>query len=394
MPPFAAASTPDPDPYEASACLAQGLPCWAAMALGKQEGLKLEGARFRAHCIPSRVCLYASDIETNSNAICNTFASAPLLCRCSCIACLRRSVTPFAPRHCVLPSNICTSFLQEAVSINRGLLALGNVITALAAGERDHVPYRQSKITRLLQVCKYRFVNTGLSNIGLTFSCNFLAGSCCDLAGLALAPRHLDSRVAVCMWLTVVYEGGRSMMTWADRAAHPLIKGVKGVRAPIPLSQDSLGGDSHTCMVACVSPAAADAAETLSTLQYAARARRIQNAPAPPPGTDDDTTRDAFRCGWLNRSAWIPAFIQNKQGAEHPNLPAPPSGMDNDTTQYAFSCRHLWGRVITPPAAVHRHSHVEDSRHTWQLVLTLSTYRVGLHAPGFRIFETDARRLQ
>jgi Kinesin motor domain len=59
--------------------------------------------------------------------------------------------------------------------------------------------------------------------------------------------------------------------------------------------QDSLGGDSHTCMVACVSPAAADAAETLSTLQYAARARRIQNAPAPPPADDDDATRDAIR---------------------------------------------------------------------------------------------------
>lgn len=42
--------------------------------------------------------------------------------------------------------------LQEACSINRGLLALGNVITSLAAGHRDHVPYRQSKITRLLQV--------------------------------------------------------------------------------------------------------------------------------------------------------------------------------------------------------------------------------------------------
>ncbi len=41
---------------------------------------------------------------------------------------------------------------QEAVSINRGLLALGNVINALADGATDHVPYRQSKITRLLQV--------------------------------------------------------------------------------------------------------------------------------------------------------------------------------------------------------------------------------------------------
>ncbi len=38
------------------------------------------------------------------------------------------------------------------MSINRGLLALGNVITALAGGRpSDHVPYRQSKITRLLQ---------------------------------------------------------------------------------------------------------------------------------------------------------------------------------------------------------------------------------------------------
>ena len=63
----------------------------------------------------------------------------------------------------------------------------------------------------------------------------------------------------------------------------------------VTLPQDSLGGDSHTCMLACVSPAAADAAETLSTLQYAARARRIQNAPAPPPADDDDATRDAFR---------------------------------------------------------------------------------------------------
>lgn len=60
-------------------------------------------------------------------------------------------------------------------------------------------------------------------------------------------------------------------------------------------AQDSLGGDSHTVMVACVSPAGADAAETLSTLQYASRARRIQNAPAAPPSGDDDTTLDAFR---------------------------------------------------------------------------------------------------
>ena len=47
---------------------------------------------------------------------------------------------------------------REGIKINEGLLALGNVINALADEERlakggktQHVPYRQSKLTRLLQ---------------------------------------------------------------------------------------------------------------------------------------------------------------------------------------------------------------------------------------------------
>ena len=58
-------------------------------------------------------------------------------------------------RGCVSPSSwIPVRPSQEAISINQGLLALGNVITALSQGTRavDHIPYRQSKITRLLQV--------------------------------------------------------------------------------------------------------------------------------------------------------------------------------------------------------------------------------------------------
>ena len=39
---------------------------------------------------------------------------------------------------------------KEGISINQGLLALGNVIHALSTQE-SHVPYRQSKLTRLLQ---------------------------------------------------------------------------------------------------------------------------------------------------------------------------------------------------------------------------------------------------
>lgn len=82
---------------------------------------------------------------------------------------------------------------KESVTINKGLLALGNVISALcAAGSgRRHIPYRDSKLTRLLQ--------------------------------------------------------------------------------------DSLGGNSRTLMIACVSPADVNFEETLTTLKYADRAKRIRN---------------------------------------------------------------------------------------------------------------------
>ncbi|XP_076446374.1 chromosome-associated kinesin KIF4A-like isoform X2 [Babylonia areolata] len=84
---------------------------------------------------------------------------------------------------------------KEGVNINRGLLSLGNVISALGEDvqKRGHIPYRDSKLTRLLQ--------------------------------------------------------------------------------------DSLGGNSHTLMVACVSPADSNMEETLNTLRYADRARKIKNKP-------------------------------------------------------------------------------------------------------------------
>ncbi|KAH6781081.1 P-loop containing nucleoside triphosphate hydrolases superfamily protein [Perilla frutescens var. hirtella] len=86
---------------------------------------------------------------------------------------------------------------KEGVHINKGLLALGNVISALGDDKKRkegvHVPYRDSKLTRLLQ--------------------------------------------------------------------------------------DSLGGNSRTIMIACISPADINAEETLNTLKYANRARNIQNKP-------------------------------------------------------------------------------------------------------------------
>ena len=43
--------------------------------------------------------------------------------------------------------------------------------------------------------------------------------------------------------------------------------------------QDSLGGNTKTLMVACLSPADNNYDETLSTLRYANRAKNIQNKP-------------------------------------------------------------------------------------------------------------------
>ncbi|ELU12163.1 hypothetical protein CAPTEDRAFT_123482, partial [Capitella teleta] len=82
---------------------------------------------------------------------------------------------------------------KEGISINCGLLALGNVISALGdkLKKGSHVPYRDSKLTRLLQ--------------------------------------------------------------------------------------DSLGGNSRTVMIACVSPSDRDFMETLNTMKYANRARNIKN---------------------------------------------------------------------------------------------------------------------
>ncbi|KAH0908496.1 hypothetical protein HID58_031817, partial [Brassica napus] len=89
---------------------------------------------------------------------------------------------------------------KEGVHINKGLLALGNVISALGDEKKRkdgaHVPYRDSKLTRLLQVLF-----------------------------------------------------------------------------------DSLGGNSRTVMIACISPADINAEETLNTLKYANRARNIRNKP-------------------------------------------------------------------------------------------------------------------
>lgn len=57
---------------------------------------------------------------------------------------------------CAPTLTVCAPRFQEGIHINKGLLALGNVISALGDEKKrasaSHVPYRDSKLTRLLQV--------------------------------------------------------------------------------------------------------------------------------------------------------------------------------------------------------------------------------------------------
>ena len=59
----------------------------------------------------------------------------------------------------------------------------------------------------------------------------------------------------------------------AKRGSHVPYRDSKLTR----LLQDSLGGNSKTLMVACVSPTDRDFMETLNTLKYSNRARNIKN---------------------------------------------------------------------------------------------------------------------
>lgn len=48
-------------------------------------------------------------------------------------------------------TNVTGQQLEEAKNINKSLSALGNVINALTSPKPEHIPYRDSKLTRILQ---------------------------------------------------------------------------------------------------------------------------------------------------------------------------------------------------------------------------------------------------
>jgi hypothetical protein len=102
---------------------------------------------------------------------------------------------------------------------------------------RDHVPYRESRLTRLLQV-----------------------GAPPLVPRRGHAPMRKRTRLGPCS----NYHGINAHST----PPHPT-----------PTLQDSLGGNAYIAIVACISGEPGDMEETLLTLKYAAGARRIRGAP-------------------------------------------------------------------------------------------------------------------
>ena len=63
------------------------------------------------------------------------------------------------------------------------------------------------------------------------------------------------------------------------RELHCALECTPAILTPYRWPQDSLGGNTKTCMVANVGPADWNFDETMSTLRYANRAKNIKNAP-------------------------------------------------------------------------------------------------------------------
>jgi hypothetical protein len=72
---------------------------------------------------------------------------------------------------------------------------------------------------------------------------------------------------------------------------------------------DSLGGSSMALMIACCSPALTSVEETLSTLNYATRAKNIVNTP-----TANADTQDKVR--WVKLAETPPFNPPNKSASD------------------------------------------------------------------------------
>merc|ERR1712066_548805 len=97
--------------------------------------------------------------------------------------------------------------------------------------------------------------------------------------------------------------------------------GKKGVIIPYRdskltrLLQNALGGSSKTIMICALSPASSNAEETLSTLRYADRAKKIKNTVSVNENPQDKLVREL-----KEENAKLKEMMQKMQETEGPNV--------------------------------------------------------------------------
>ncbi|XP_063832672.1 kinesin-like protein Klp61F [Ostrinia nubilalis] len=155
---------------------------------------------------------------------------------------------------------------RECVNINQSLLTLGRVITALVE-RHPHIPYR-SPSTRRARECAN--INQSLLTLGRVIA--------------ALVERHphipyrspSTRRARECANINQsLLTLGRVIAALVERHPHIPYRESKLTR----ILQESLGGRTKTSIIATISPGHKDLEETMSTLEYAHRAKNIQNKP-------------------------------------------------------------------------------------------------------------------
>ena len=167
--------------------------------------------------------------------------------------------------------------LRESARINLSLSALGNVISALVDDKAGSARV-SVVITNPLHLC-------AALRHSAPVSCCTWHGRISTAHARARNPNHNEnlnlayvSQHDKCMELIDgcgTGSGPRVQGGLLPPAGHVPYRDSKLTR----LLQDSLGGNTRTVMLACVSPAPASAGETLSTLRYAHRAKAIRNRP-------------------------------------------------------------------------------------------------------------------
>ena len=80
--------------------------------------------------------------------------------------------------------------LKEATKINMSLSALGNVISALVDSRSGHTPYRDSKLTRLLQACAHGTHVSCHASTHAAFYCSRTVHGICGVTCCSLFASH------------------------------------------------------------------------------------------------------------------------------------------------------------------------------------------------------------